>query len=66
MPVHGVLCATTARKGGRDVAANWKQPCCTRDEGRSLGVGMQVQAPNCPELLWSRAMVVSVAGKGAA
>jgi len=24
---------------------------------------MQVQAPNCPELLWSRAMVVSVAEK---
>jgi hypothetical protein len=27
---------------------------------------MQVQAPNRPELLWSRAMVVSVVGKGAA
>jgi hypothetical protein len=27
---------------------------------------MQVQAPNRPELLWSRAMVVSVTGKGAA
>lgn len=27
---------------------------------------MQVQAPNRPELLWSRAMVVSVEGKGAA
>ena len=43
-----------------------KLSCCTRDEGRSLGVGMQVQAPNRPELLWSRAMVVSVVGKGAA
>jgi hypothetical protein len=27
---------------------------------------MQVQASNRPELLWSRAMVVSVVGKGAA
>ena len=26
---------------------------------------MQVQAPNRPELLWSRAMVVSVVAKGA-
>ena len=37
-----------------------------RDEGRPLEAGMQVQASNRPELLWSRAMVVSVEGKGAA
>jgi hypothetical protein len=27
-------CATTARKGGPD--GHLKQPCCARDEGRSL------------------------------
>jgi len=45
---------------------NQLQLCCTRDEGWPLGAGMQVQAPNRPELLRSRAVVVSVGGKGAA
>jgi hypothetical protein len=36
---------------------------CTRDEGRSLGVGDQESAPNHRELLSLRAMVVSVAEK---
>jgi len=36
---------------------------CKRDEGRSLGVGDQAQAPNHCELPALRALVVSVAGK---
>ena len=36
---------------------------CTRDEGRSLGVGLQEQASNHLKLLWSKAMVVSVEEK---
>ena len=40
-------CATTARRGGSDVTeANFKQPCCTRDEGWPLGLGLQDQGPN--------------------
>ncbi len=33
---------------------------CTRDEGRSLGAGLQEQASNHLKLLWSKARVVSV------
>ena len=36
---------------------------CTRDEGRSLGVGLQEQAPNHLKLRWLRARVVSVKDK---
>ena len=36
---------------------------CTEDEGRSLGVGLQEQAPKHLKLLWSKAMVVSVEEK---
>ena len=43
-----------------------EEPCFTRDEGRSLGVGLQGQAPNHLLLLRSRALVVSETGKGAA
>ena len=39
---------------------------CIRDEGRPLGVGLQEQAPNHPELHGLRARVVSVEGKGMA
>ena len=35
-----------------------------RDEGRSLGAGLQEQASNYLKLLRLRAVVVSVAGKG--
>ena len=38
-------CATTAR-GGYHVTINSWQPCCTRDEGRPLGLGLQDQGPN--------------------
>jgi hypothetical protein len=37
---------------------------CKRDEGRPLEVGLQDLASNHHELLWSKAMVVSVVGKG--
>ena len=36
-----------------------------RDEGRPLGAGLQGQAPNHLKLLWSKAGVVNVKGKGA-
>jgi len=38
-------------------------PCCIRDEGRSLGTGVQAQVPNHLKLRWSRAKVVSVQEK---
>lgn len=41
------------------------QPCCTTDEGRPLGAGLQEQASNHRQLLWSKAMVVSVTANGA-
>ena len=36
------------------------------DEGRPLGAGLQKLASNRLQLLWSKAMVVSVEGKGLA
>ena len=36
---------------------------CARDEGRSLGVGLQEQAPNQLKLRWLRARVVSLKAK---
>ena len=43
-----------------------KQPCCSTDEGRPLGTGLQEQDPNHLQRLWSKAMVVSAEGKGLA
>lgn len=40
--------------------------CCMRDEGGPLGVGLQGQASSHPKLPGSKALVVSVRGKGAA
>jgi hypothetical protein len=39
------------------------QPCCTRDEGSPLGIGLQGLVSNHLKLLWSKAMVVSVKEK---
>ena len=47
-------------QGGRRVS------CCTEDEGRPLGIGVQARVPNRLELRGSRARVVSVEGKGVA
>ena len=30
----------------RTVSYSWKAPCCTGDEGRPLGTGLQEQVPN--------------------
>jgi len=38
-------------------------PCCTKDEGRSLGTAMQVEVSNHLKLPSSKAMVVSVKEK---
>ena len=38
--------------------------CCTGDGGRPSGVGWQDQAPHHRQLQGSRALVVSVSGKG--
>jgi hypothetical protein len=43
-----------------------KQPCCSTDEGRPLGTGLQEQVSNHLRRLWSKAMVVSAEGKGLA
>lgn len=59
-------CAPRRRERRADDLAILKQPCCTRDEGRPLGAGLQEQAPNHLELRGSRARVVSVVGKGGA
>lgn len=40
------------------------QLCCTRDEGRSLGVAVQAEASNHLLLLRLRGVVVSEIGKG--
>ena len=41
------MCATKAQRGDRDVTAVTSlQLCCTRDEGRPLGLGLQGQSPN--------------------
>jgi hypothetical protein len=40
------------------------QLCCIRDEGRPLEVWLQDSASNHHELLWPKALVVSVVGKG--
>jgi len=42
------------------------QLCCTEDESRSLETAMQVEVSNHLKLLWTKAMVVSVKGKGRA
>ena len=46
-----LMCATKAK------------PCSTKDEGRSLGAAMWMEASNHLKLLWSKAMVVSVKEK---
>jgi hypothetical protein len=43
-----------------------KQPCCSTDEGRPLGTGLQERVSNHLRRLWSKAMVVSAEGKGLA
>jgi hypothetical protein len=40
------------------------QLCCIRDEGRPLELWLQNSASNYHELLWPKALVVSVVGKG--
>ena len=51
------------RRVSRTHRLNKEVWCCTRDEGRPLEVGSQVQASNRCKLQPSRAAVVSVAGK---
>ena len=53
--------ATTAQRGDRDVSAvDSTQPCCMRDEGRPLGLGLQGQGPNHRSCVGPMAGVVSV------
>ena len=44
----------TVRHEGAEGRPIWlpEVPCCTRDEGRSLGIGLQDQIPNHPEAAW--------------
>ena len=57
-------CATTEQRGGSDVDADSKQPCCTRDEGGPLGLGVQAQGPNHRMLLWPNGQGGERAGQG--
>ncbi|MBI2424795.1 MAG: hypothetical protein HYV27_18335 [Candidatus Hydrogenedentes bacterium] len=56
-------CAPRRRARGRKSSV---QPCCTRDEGRPLGAGVQAQAPNHLLLRRLRGAVVSETGNGRA
>ena len=50
--IDGDSAPRPARKGGRNVEkAAFEQLCCTRDEGRPLGLGLQDQGPNHRGLL---------------
>jgi len=55
----GFACATNASSG----EVCWWMQCCTRDEGRPLGSGVQTRLSNHLELLPSRAVVVNVKEK---
>jgi len=58
-------CAPRRRgRGGEDVDTESKQPCCTRDEGRPLGLGLQDQGPNHRMLLRSNGRGGERDGKG--
>jgi retron-type reverse transcriptase len=52
------------RRRGRRPKGRQKQPCCMRDEGRPLGIGLQDQVSNHRKLPGPMARVVSVLGKG--
>ncbi len=54
------------RRNGNVVDVLLSKPCCARDGGRPSGAALQGEASNHPKLLWLRAMVVSVGGKGSA
>jgi hypothetical protein len=56
----GQWCATKAHRRSN----SFVQLCCIRDEGRPLEVWLQDSASNHHELLWPKALVVSVVGKG--
>ena len=47
----------------RQKLSHEQQLCCTDDEGRSLGIAIQVEISNHLKLLWSKALVVSVKEK---
>ncbi len=47
----------------RQVRSHELQLCYIEDEGRPLGIAIQVETPNHHKLLWSKAMVVSVMEK---
>ena len=53
----------TVRHEGAGLVKIALKLCLTEDEGRPLGVAIQVEAPNHRKLLWSKAMVVSVTEK---
>jgi hypothetical protein len=53
------------RRRGKEAQDGYlKQPCCTRDKGGPLEIGLQGRVSNHLKLLWPKAMVVSVKGKG--
>ena len=59
----GKLIKGKKRRVSRTHRLNKEVWCCTRDEGRPLEVGSQVQASNRCKLRSSKAIVVSVAEK---
>jgi len=50
-----------AMRGGMKDAI---KSCFVRDERRPLGIGIQVQVSNCLLVLQTKAVVLSVTGKG--
>ena len=59
-PLRGRLCATKAE---RTITGTSSMPCCVRDEGRSLGIGLQDRVPNHRKLRGAKVLVVSVSEK---
>ncbi len=55
-----------ARRHVQQPKGRRNKSCCMKDEGRPLGIEMQILVPNHLELRGLRALVVSVEGKGAA
>ena len=46
LPLHEGMLMTVRHEGGRDIPGMSRTPCYVRDEGRSLGIGLQDRVPN--------------------
>ena len=68
VPTRSVLAGTLCRrlcatKAEGTITGTSPRPCCVRDEGRSLGIGLQDRVPNHRKLQGTKVLVVSVSEK---